>query len=190
MDFSTLSKVPEQLRMGLQVSQMHWWSVPWFEIGNEQRVPTDKNLKDWGRANAVAAPRKLSVRWHILLWTFSLLWCGELTHELCSDILDTPCIIYCAYIEIFTVFLGGYLLWLRLNEVPYTFTPNTGTPLRPLFIPAVIAYLIVLLGLLDPWRWGPISFPETSVTSYQSSLCKIPKKRRLWIGLLEFTVRI
>jgi hypothetical protein len=76
MDFRKLSKVPGRLGMVWQISQMHWWSVCWFEIGAEQTVPTYKNLKDWSRANAGAAPRKLCVRGHILLWTFflSLVW--------------------------------------------------------------------------------------------------------------------
>jgi hypothetical protein len=128
---------------------MHIGGVPGFEIGAEQRVPTDKHLKDWSRENAVAASRKLSFRGHILLCAFPLLWCGELTRELRSDISDTPCIIDCAYNEIFTVVLWGYLLWLRSNAVPYTFTPNTGPPMRPVFIPAVIAYLSKLTCFLD-----------------------------------------
>ena len=151
MNFRTISKVSEQLRMGWQVSQMYWWSVlRLFEIGTEQTIPTDKNLKDWGRANAGAALRKLSVGRHILLWTFSLLWSGELTREVCSNILDTPFIIDCAHIEMFTVVLWGYWQWLKLNAGHYTCTPNTGPLMRVIFIPpVVISHRIKLIKVCD-----------------------------------------
>jgi hypothetical protein len=36
----------------------------------------------------------------------------------------------------------------------------------------------IFKGLLHPWRWDPIGYPETSLTNYQSTLSKIPEKRR------------
>ena len=51
--------------------------------------PTDSNLKARSRTNARAVPRKPFSHLHILIWIFSLFWCGEFTSEVCPHILDT-----------------------------------------------------------------------------------------------------
>jgi len=60
------------------------------------RVPTDKNLEDWGQVNMRAVPRKLFVCRHTCshkLHSFSLFRCRRLTLEACpSVLLNTPCI--------------------------------------------------------------------------------------------------
>ena len=52
-----------------------------FNILGVLTVPTDKNIKKWGRANVGAVYRKLSVCRHILIWTFFLVLVWE-THPL------------------------------------------------------------------------------------------------------------
>ena len=40
-------------------------------------VPTNKNLKDWGRANVIAVTRRIDVCGHVLIWIFFLVfWLG------------------------------------------------------------------------------------------------------------------
>ena len=51
-------------------------------------VVRDKNTKHWGQANVVAVPRKLLVRWHVLMWTLIVLL-RELSPEVRSSILGT-----------------------------------------------------------------------------------------------------
>ena len=77
-------------------------------------VSTDKNLKDWGRANVGAITSK-TLCGHILVW------CGKLTAEECSSISDTPCINTVLFIQSLAQNYVKYAILWEIYIECYTF---------------------------------------------------------------------
>ena len=61
-----------------------------------------------------------------------------------------------------------------LDSVTFAWEPITAHTIP--YITAHFSVPEIPLGLLDPWRWGHICFPETSVTNYQLTVRKIPEE--------------
>ena len=59
----------------------------------------------------------------------------------------------------------------------YLFTNGSGQSVRPIFKDQAVQK-IIFFGLIHFFKMGPISFPQTSVTKQQSTLCNIPEERR------------
>jgi len=168
-------EVPWALRMGW--SQMHWWSVPWFEIGTEHRVPTDKNLKGWGLANAVA----------VINFFLALVW-GTHTWIMFRYFRYTLYNWLYIYGNIYRYLVRLFTMVEIERGTLHFYTKHWTTNAACLYssfncLPKCSSWTAW------PLKMGPMGCPEQSVTNYQSTLRKISEEQRLWIGLLEFRRR-